>query len=59
LGIDKGVVMRKIDFAVEEVHGGGECLWDVHKHVSHVLVDARAIRAVVDPVAILGKHGKF
>jgi hypothetical protein len=55
----KGVVTRKIDFVVEDIRGGGECLWDFCKHVSHVLIDAHVIRAVVDPVAILSEHGKL
>ena len=43
---------------MEEVHGGGEGLQVVGKHVSHALIDASPVWAAVDPFAILSESGK-
>jgi hypothetical protein len=54
----KGVVMREVALAMEEVSGGRESFGDVGEHVLHRLVDASPIRAAVQPFAILHEGGE-
>jgi hypothetical protein len=52
LGIDQGIMVKKIKFPMEKVGGGGDGLGYVGEHVGHVLIDAGQVRVVVDPVSI-------
>ena len=54
--LNKGIKVRHVNFAIEEIHVSKDSLWNVGKHFGYFLVDTDPVVEALYPFPMLGKE---